>query len=226
MIPPRVHRFADPARVAETAAQRILAAANRAIAQRGAFHLVLAGGTTPRLTYEKLAQTQARWESWHIYFGDERCLPPGDPERNDTLAAHAWLDHVSIPFAQIHPIPAEQGPHAAAQAYREALVSPFDLVLLGMGEDGHAASLFPGHHPPAEARVVGVENAPKPPPERVSLTPRALADAHEILFLITGGGKHEALRAWLTDNASIPAATIQPATGVDILADEAALGAV
>jgi 6-phosphogluconolactonase len=186
------------AAVAKRAAALVLAAAERAIGQRGAFSLVLAGGTTPMACYEHLAGASADWGQWHVYFGDERCLAPGDPERNSAMAATSLLDRVAIPTSQVHPIPAERGADTGAAHYLPVVATalPFDLVLLGMGEDGHTASLFPGHRHPDEALVVPVCGAPKPPPERVSLGAAALANCRQLLVLVTGSGKRPAMQAW------------------------------
>lgn len=198
--------LADTGAVATAAAATIRAQAAAAIAARGVFRLCLAGGTTPVAAYHLLAAAPedpaAPWCGWHIYHGDERCLPPGDPERNSRAADLAWLNHVPIPAPQVHPIPAELGPEAAASAYARLLADalPFDLVLLGIGEDGHTASLFPTRPWAAEAAdeelVMPVHDAPKPPPERVSLTPRALTATRAMLVLVTGAGKREAVGQW------------------------------
>jgi 6-phosphogluconolactonase len=139
------------------------------------------------------------------------------------MAAEAWLDHVSIPPSQVHTIPAESGAAAATKSYAQTLagLGNFDLVLLGLGEDGHTASLFPGHKWGAEADapdVLPVFNAPKPPAERVSLSARRLAATREVIFLVSGTGKQSAVAAWRAGTA-IPAAAIAPAAGVDILFD-------
>ena len=149
--------------VAARASEIILAAARSAIEQRGDFSLVLAGGSTPADCYTLLAAAQADWRRWHIYFGDERCLDPSDPERNSAMAAARLTDRVPIPAQQVHPIPTERGPQVAANDYRDTIRGqlPFDLVLLGMGEDGHTASLFPGHEHPGEALVVPVHEFPE-----------------------------------------------------------------
>ena len=204
----------------------IQAAESRALRERGAFHIVLAGGGTPRKVYEQLARERHDWAHWHIWFGDERCLPPADPERNVRMAMEAWLAESSVPVGHIHAIPAEHGAAAAAESYNRALagVGSFDLVLLGLGEDGHTASLFPGHDW-GEAidapDALAVLDAPKPPPERVSLSARRLSQAEAVLFLVTGAGKREALKAW-RGGVSIPAASIRPADGVDVLLDPSA----
>jgi 6-phosphogluconolactonase len=219
----RWHALADANTLEHGAAAEILLASQRAIARSGGFHLVLAGGNTPRRIYQALQQSGAEWSRWHIYYGDERCLPPGDAERNSRMAADAWLDHVAIPSAQIHTIPAESGAANAAKSYAHMLAGrgDFDLVLLGLGEDGHTASLFPGHDwgtGPGAPDVLAVFNAPKPPPDRVSLSARRLAAARQVIFLVSGTGKQSAVAAWRAGSA-IPAAAIAPATGVDIMVD-------
>jgi len=182
---------------------------------------VLAGGDTPRAAYQQLRDARAGWGEWHIYFGDERCVPRDDAARNSRMAEEAWLDHVAIPALQRQPIPAELGAAAAARAYSVILqsVAAFDLVLLGLGEDGHTASLFPGHDW-GEARgspaALAVLDAPKPPRERVSLSAARLSDAREVLFMVSGASKREALAQWRA-GAGIPARAITPAAGVDVL---------
>lgn len=218
--------FDTEADVRQAARAAIAAAAAEAIRARGVFHVVLAGGSTPRAVYQSLRDLPTRWDAWHVYFGDERVLPADDPERNSTMAAAAWLDHVPIPAAQIHVIPAERGLNDAVAAYRALLagVGTFDLVLLGLGEDGHTASLFPGHAWGAGADapdVLAVEDAPKPPPRRVSLSAQRLSRARQVLFLVTGPAKREAVARWKRGE-NIPAAAIHCDNGVDVLLDRAA----
>ncbi len=221
----RWHILEDARAVAVEAARRVLVAAEREIAGVGVFRIVLAGGRTPRLMHELLSEATSDWKRWQIYFGDERCLPPDDVERNSRAAALAWLDRVPIPRENIHPIPAERGPEAAALAYAPLVAAalPFGLVTLGMGEDGHTASLFPGQAHPPEALVHDVHQAPKPPPDRVSLSAGALSRAGEILILVTGAAKHQAVAAW-RDGAALPVATIGGETPVDVLLDRDAAG--
>lgn len=216
----RWHRFDQTDELERAAATRILHLAQKAIYARGAFHIVLAGGSTPRKVYEALRDADTDWRAWHVYFGDERCLPRDHEERNNRMAAQVWLDHVAIPESQIHPIPTEDGAEIAAEEYARIVndVAMFDLVLLGLGEDGHTASLFPGHDagdaPEAPATLV-VLDAPKPPPERVSLSARRLSASDWVMFLVTGSGKAHAVNAWRA-GASIPASKITPGNGVDI----------
>ena len=221
----RWHVLDDPQAVAGQAAQRILAAAARAIAERDVFRIVLAGGRTPEAAYRLLVAADTDWSRWEIFFGDERCLPVDDAERNSRMAAQAWLDQVAIDQAHVFPIPAEQGAEAAAQAYTAPVQAalPFDMVLLGMGEDGHTASLFPGQQHPAEEPVHAVHNAPKPPPDRVSLSQQTLSDARQVLILVTGGGKRDAVQAWKAGD-TLPVASIRGHNGVDVLIDRDAAG--
>lgn len=216
----RWHSFDKTTELELAARTEILRAAQLAISARGAFHLVLAGGTTPRRVYESLRDALTEWGAWHIYFGDERCLPCAHSDRNSHMADLAWLKHVDISAEHIHPIPAEEGASVAAKKYAQLLgkVSKFDLVLLGLGEDGHTASLFPGHDagdaPDASATQV-ILNAPKPPPQRVSLSARRLSETHQVIFLVTGSSKEQAVKKWRA-GTSIPAASITPEKGVDI----------
>lgn len=160
----------------------------------GARSLVLAGGTTPRRCYELLSELEVDWGRVAVLFGDERCVPPSDPESNYLMAKQALLDRVAP--STVYRIPAELGPDVGADLYAGvvARVAPLDLVILGVGEDGHTASLFPGHPElKADGLVVGVRNSPKPPPERVSLTLGALRDARRVVVLATGAGKADAV---------------------------------
>ena len=211
--------------VATHATELILQAAADAIHERGVFHLVLAGGRTPEKVYQHLASAQADWKNWQIYFGDERCLPADHAERNSRIAASAWLAHGAVPVDNIHPVPAELGAEAAATRYAPIIdrARPFDLVLLGMGEDGHTASLFPGQHHPDTESVHAVHHAPKPPPDRVSLSRASLSDSHDVLVLITGRGKQAALQQWQAGE-DLPIAGITAHHRITVLIDEAAAG--
>lgn len=223
----RWHVYETVDALQQRAAQIIQQVAREAIARHGVCHIVLAGGSTPKAVYGHLRETETDWHAWQVWFGDERCLPPQDPERNSRMAAEIWLDHVAIPDQNIHVIPAEQGPISAANAYNQRLegLGAFDLVLLGLGEDGHTASLFPGQVPQGKdvPAVLPVHDAPKPPPERVSLAPWRLSLARQVMFLVTGNGKQTAVRAW-REGKDLPAAQIRPEAGVDILIDFSAFG--
>jgi len=166
----RWHALPDRPALDQDVSAAILQAADDAMRARGRFHLVIAGGDTPRGAYRKLREANTDWSAWHIYFGDERCLPAADPARNSRMAADTWLDHVGSPAARVHAIAGELGAVPAAQAYAGVLraVGEFDLVLLGLGEDGHTASLFPGHDwgtAPGSPDTLAVLDAPKAPRE-------------------------------------------------------------
>jgi 6-phosphogluconolactonase len=215
--------FPDAGQLAAHTAALILDGARAAITARGLFHLVLAGGRTPLAVYARLASARADWPRWQLYFGDERCLPAGDAGRNDSAIRRAWLDHVPIPPANVHAIPAERGAERAAEQYAATLqaVPEFDLVLLGLGEDGHTASLFPGQptgDAPGSPDVLAVHGAPKPPPERVTLSAARLARACRVVFLVTSPDKRAAVAAWRR-GADLPARRITPAGDVEVLLD-------
>ncbi|MFA5824635.1 MAG: 6-phosphogluconolactonase [Gallionellaceae bacterium] len=223
----RWHPYDNALELEQAALNEILRAAQQAIKDRGAFHIVLAGGTTPRRVYEALREAKTEWHAWHVYYGDERCLPSEHAERNSRMAALAWLDHVAIPTTQIHPIRAEESASVAAEKYARVVtkVGLFDLVLLGLGEDGHTASLFPDHEWGSNEDAqctLAVLDAPKPPPQRVSLSAHRLSEAHQVIFLVTGISKAEAVKNWRA-GISIPAAAITPGNGVDIYAESGLL---
>jgi len=217
------HTFETADQVAEAACQQILTAANDAIAQHGKFKLVLAGGSTPEKVYRLLAKSGADWANWFVYYGDERCLAADDTERNSYLAEQTLLNQVAIPANQIFTIAAELGGKQAAEHYRPIVAAalPFDMVLLGMGEDGHTASLFPNHIHNQDELVHAVYNSPKPPPERVSVSAKALSTAQQLIFLITGANKRDIVKAW-RNGADLPIATIIPKNSVDVYIDSLA----
>jgi 6-phosphogluconolactonase len=217
----RWHSFADSAEMQASAYRRIVNASAQAIQRRGRFLMVLAGGETPRAVYQLLRDADTDWSRWHLYFGDERCLPSEDAGRNSRMAADTWIDHVLVPPSQYHVVPAELGAATAAGAYAEILrgLDEFDLVLLGLGEDGHTASLFPHHDPGVGDKapdVLAVYGAPKPPPQRVSLSAARLSRTRTVLFLVDGESKRHAVKLW-RDGADIPARAIRPPAGVDVL---------
>jgi 6-phosphogluconolactonase len=215
------------AEVREKAAVWIASAAAEAIATRDTFRVVLAGGATPRGVYESLSELATDWGAWQVWFGDERCLPAEDPRRNSRMVGEALLGSVPIPSRQVHVIHGELGADQAAADYRAALagVPEFDLVLLGLGEDGHTASLFPesewgeGSDAPD---TLAVRVAPKPPAERVSLSARRLSGTRCALFLVAGAAKRAAVAAWRSGRA-LPAAAIRPRMGVDVLVERICL---
>jgi len=213
----------DPGAVARAACKRIVQASKRAIVDRGEFHIVLAGGSTPERTYTLLAAEECDWKYWHLWFGDERCLPRDDPGRNSVMVERTLSSKVAIPVAQVHVIPAELGPEPAARLYAEMLecVSLFDMVLLGMGEDGHTASLFPGHQYPADERVLAIVDSPKLPSERVSLSAETLSNCRQLLFIVTGSGKAGAITQW-RNGVPLPVNMVRGQGKTEVISDQSA----
>ncbi|TDD26135.1 6-phosphogluconolactonase [Kribbella turkmenica] len=209
--------------------------------------VVLTGGRVAAVVYRAVAESPARsaidWRRVEFWWGDERFLPAGDPERNETQAREALLDHVDVDPARVHPMPADtgQGAEAAAAAYADALakavgagdrdgVPTFDVLLLGVGPDGHVASLFPEHaglHA-EDVSSIAVHGAPKPPPTRTSLTFPALNRAHEVWFVVSGADKAKAVRLALagTGRLQIPAAGVTGLNRTLWLLDEASAGEI
>ena len=214
----------------------------------GSASLVLTGGRIGIAVLREVASTPAAtavdWAKLDLYWGDERFLPGGHPDRNETQAREALLDHVSVDPARVHPMGASDGPwgddpDAAAHAYEELLLSQrrpedhgpapsFDVCLLGIGEDGHVASVFPGS--PAvydtERAVIGVRNAPKPPPTRITLTLPAIRCAAEVWLVVSGSEKAAAVAMALqgAGEVRVPAAGASGRRRTLWLVDRAAAG--
>lgn len=212
-----VHVYETPDELASATADRLAAALASAQAARGTASVVLTGGRTGNAVMAALRSATLDWSSLDIYWGDERFLPAGDPERNETQARTALLDHVPVSPARVHPMAPSDGefgddPDAAAEAYAVLLkdVPTFDVCLLGVGEEGHTASLFP-HSPGVQETsraVVAVRDCPKPPPTRVSLTLPTIRRATEVWLMTTGAAKAEPVAAALAgaSELDIPAA--------------------
>ena len=195
--------FGTPGELAEVAARACLAVANDAIVRQGRFHIALAGGSTPRRLYQRLAAlgSETDWTCWHLYFGDERCVPPDHLDSNYRMAREAWLDLVPIPAHQVHPMVLAPGnPQACARAYArtlEALPAEdgwpiLDLILLGLGDDGHIASLFPESDLLEEKdHPVAAGPGPGAGPSRVTLTYPVLDRAKRLWFIVTGAAKRD-----------------------------------
>lgn len=185
-------------------------------------HLALAGGSTPKAAYELLGGLRSDWSAVHFWYGDERCVPLDDEASNHRMASRA----LDAPGATWHRIEGELGAEAAAAAYAEELDGiTLDVTLLGLGEDGHTASLFP-HNAGVSAGgiAVGVHGSPKPPPDRVSLTLATLNASHRIVLLVAGAGKADALAKVLAGpDRAIPASLLDR-DRLTVIADAAALG--
>jgi 6-phosphogluconolactonase len=210
--------------IAQEVCERILELAKEAIAARGQFKFVLAGGSTPEKVYRLLAKSDADWSKWFIYHGDERVLPIDHADRNSVMAANAFLNEVAIPKAQIFDMPTEFGTEESAAAYRPIVraAMPFDLVLLGMGEDGHTASLFPNHVQDEVDDVIHtVYFSPKPPAERITMSAEALSNTENLYFLITGVNKCDALKQW-KEGEDLPVSTVNAKKNLVVFLDNAA----
>jgi 6-phosphogluconolactonase len=235
MIEPTVVEDAEAA--ARTCAEVVAATIEAARAERGVVHVALAGGRTPARTYELLAEIVTDWRDVHLWFGDERCVPLDDPDSNDTLVRRALLDRLpddpERPRPVIHAVAGagDGDPSAAAADYERELRaavpgSPpvLDLALLGLGEDGHTASLFPDD-PVLEERerlVVAVRGR-KPPPDRVTLTLPILHAARAIVVLTAGEGKAEAVAAMLAGpSLHVPASLLGEGGAIELIVDRAA----
>ncbi|GAC1314129.1 MAG: 6-phosphogluconolactonase [Chloroflexota bacterium] len=218
----------DPAAMAEAAARHIVESARAATDSRGRFSLALSGGSTPQPVHRRLAEPPFRssidWARVHIFFGDERCVPPDDPQSNYRMARETLLDLVPIPAENIHRMRGEADPHAAAEDYADDLSHFFrgaairlDLILLGMGDNGHTASLFPGLTAVREAqRPVVAESVADVGMWRITLTPLVLNQAREDLFLVTGEDKANMLRRVLEESYNpdaLPAQVVRPVEG-------------
>jgi len=227
---PEIH--ADTDTLARQAAHRLAELSREAIRSSGRFTLVLSGGATPKRLYERLAEAEFSgkldWGSIHIFWSDERCVPPDHPESNYGMAVRSLIDRVPLPPRNVHRIRGEMEPQQAATAYEKELrtfffpryakppgVPGFDLILLGMGEDGHTASLFPKAAALHEQKrwVLAVE---KPESWRVTLTPRVINAARDVLFLVAGSEKAGCLKEVLQGPYrpdELPAQAIRPAPG-------------
>ena len=210
---------------APDAAQLIIASAREAIAARGLFRMALAGGNTPAVVYAELAKSDLPWEKVQLTFGDERCVPPDHADSNFRMAKESLFDQVTIPAGNVFRIRGEIDFTQAALDYEEKLAAvaarfgearyAHDLILLGMGPDGHTASLFPGS-PALEEKVRNVIPAtgPKPPPQRITMTFPLINAARRICFLINDPSKQPIIDEIRSGLSSYPAGMVRPSTGL------------
>jgi 6-phosphogluconolactonase len=224
---PEVEVLPDARSLAERAAEEFVRQANQALRTGSRFTVALAGGSTPQRMYTLLAGARVDWRGVHFFWGDERCVPPGNADSNYHMADEALLNHIPIPTGNVHRIPGELPAKEAAQDYEDQLrrffggATPrFNLVLLGLGEDGHTASLFPGAPAVQEKThwVASVSHSVPPPPlvDRVTLTLPVLNAADQVLFLVSGADKSERLAQVLqgpTQPDLLPAQAVKPVKG-------------
>ncbi len=222
---PNVRVLPTPEEAAAAAAALVAKLADEHGSAAGRFTIALSGGSTPRLLYQTLAcdpyAARMAWDRWRVFWSDERCLPPDHEESNYRMAREALLDRVCIPAQQIHRMRGEIEPEEAAEAYASVVLdtSPsFDLILLGIGEDGHTASLFPGTEALQERRKLVVANwAPRLQAYRITFTLPLINMAKNVVFLATGESKAEVLREVLEparEEHTLPAAMVRPVQGI------------
>ena len=228
MTKPEIILCDDAAALARRGAEQFVASAGQAIAQTGRFAVALSGGSTPAALYALLATTEFRarvdWSSVHLFWGDERCVPPDHPDSNFRMTRENLLDRIQLPADNIHRMRGELEPTAAADAYEAELkrffgsgMPRFDLIFLGLGEDGHTASLFPGSAAlePSE-RLVAAVYVEKLRSHRLTLTPAVINAAAEVVFLIAGASKQEIVNEIFAGAAAAtryPAARVAPVNG-------------
>jgi 6-phosphogluconolactonase len=237
---------AGPDLLAQTVAARLLVAMVDAQAERGTASIVLTGGRIAAAVYRAVRDLPARdavdWSRVDVWWGDERFLPTGHPDRNETQARAALLDVLPLAPERVHPMPASDGPdgadpEAAAARYAAELAAAagaaelprFDVLMLGVGEDGHVASVFPGHPVGGAAgSVAAVRNSPKPPPTRLTLTLATINTAQEVWLVAAGADKAAAVRTALGAGgaASVPAAGVHGVRATRWLLDRAAAAEV
>ncbi len=220
--------FPSKSELAQTVAENVVASISKAIETYGSCALAVAGGSTPRDVYARLAtpalRDQVQWEKVHLFWGDERTVAPDHPESNYGMVKHALLDHISIPEQNIHRICGEMEPAAAAAQYQEVVrklvkgrPAVFDLILLGLGADGHTASLFPETEVLNEVeREVAAVFVPKLSTWRITLTLPVLNNAREVVFLVAGSAKAKIIKEIMADprvQERFPATQVRPQNG-------------
>ncbi|MGI8990785.1 MAG: 6-phosphogluconolactonase [Bryobacteraceae bacterium] len=206
----RWHTYPDAAAAAEACSHHVLGLLEETLAGQDAAAMALSGGSTPKLLFEQMARAKFNWGRVHLFWVDERAVPPADPASNYKLAEDTLIKPLHIPRAQVHRIHGELAPERAAEQYaadiaeffalEDGALPHFDVVLQGMGPDAHTASLFPGEPLIDDRRgIAAAVHTPKPPPWRVTLLPGVLLAAKHTVFLVAGADKAEPVRAVFED---------------------------
>jgi 6-phosphogluconolactonase len=225
----------DPEAVASRAAAEVTRHLQLARSEHRSAQIAFSGGTTPKRAYELLGQEPANWNGVGVWFADERCVGPQDEQSNYRLVLETLLRPAGIPAEQVHRMEGELGPEEGARSYgrelaerisaRDGDLPVLDLILLGIGPDGHVASLFPDAaalDAGEDALCVGVRDAPKPPPERITLSLAVLRAARRCLLLATGASKADAVRAMLAEpSRHVPASLLRRERLTVIVDDDA-----
>jgi 6-phosphogluconolactonase len=235
----RLTTCADPQTVAARAAEEVSRHLATARAERGSAHVALSGGRTPGRTYALLARSPQQWESVHVWFADERCVAPEDEQSNFRLARELLLGPAGIDPDKVHRMEGELGPDVGAARYARQLLDGLpregqarngaaqpvlDVVVLGIGEDGHVASLFPDASTLSDhaSACLGVRDSPKPPPERITLGLAVLLAARRCVLLATGAEKSAPVAAMLGERTPHVPASLLERRRLTVIADDAA----
>lgn len=216
--------FASPDALAAELVAQTTAAATAAIAARGVFTMALTGGSAAQVLYPVLAQAALPWEKVHVFYGDERAVPPDHKDSNHKLAEDTFLSKAKLPAANVHRMVAENDVVKGALDYERELLrvtegsGALDVIHIGMGPDGHICSLFPGHALLHEEKrlVMPITDSPKPPPSRITLTLQALSRARQLWFLVSGAGKADAVRDAILDPTSQLPASLAARRGATV----------
>ena len=222
--------FPTPDKLAEKFAEEMVSIITRSVKQKKLFSVALSGGSTPELLYSVLGEHYPKLEIWefvHFFWGDERCVPPDDPESNYGMARHRLFEKIIILSSNIHRIKGENDPYREAQRYSEEIseyvrkkndLPSFDLIILGLGEDGHTASIFPGNKDLFfSEKICEVALHPVTQQKRITLTGKVINNADFVAFLVTGNKKAEIVEKILKKNSlaiNYPASYIDPVHGV------------
>jgi 6-phosphogluconolactonase len=217
MVAPDIRTFSSD-ELAKEAADVIAAHIAEVVAEKGRCRFGLSGGSTPRFVYEKLAELPVSWKDVELFWGDDRCVPPDHEKSNYRMANEALISRIDIPGANVFRIRGENPPEDAARAYTDELgEEPIDILMLGMGGDGHTASLFPGEADLSSRLRVIAAKSPVAPHDRVTLTMKAINEAGAVYFLLAGAGKADRLAEIEAQIANgdprLPAAHVQPRSG-------------
>jgi 6-phosphogluconolactonase len=232
----RLTTVATPDAVATKAAETLALLLRDAVERRGVAHIALTGGSSAEPVYRRLASLLDSWAQVHLWWGDERCVPPEDEESNYRIAERALIEPAGIPMESVHRMRGELGPDEGARAYAAELgehvesgdhgMPVLDAIDLGLGPDGHVASLFPNH--PAlrirDATTAGIRDAPKPPPERITLTLPTLHAARRCVVHTSGADKHDAVGRLLGDPSEDTPASLLNRDRLTVIVDDAAGG--
>lgn len=207
--PLQLKTLANRQQAQEQLLAELLANAAEAIAQRGRFVMILAGGNTPKPLYQALAQRAEDWQHWHLIYGDERYQPLDNPQRNHLMVEGAWLNNVNFPRENHHIMPFSGNIEDDVANYSKSIAHllPADVALLGIGEDGHTASLFIDT-PQSSSIAQAIDNAPKPPAKRISLSHKTLSQSQSVFFLAHGQEKLQIIKQGIADN-NLPFSQIQ-----------------